>query len=92
DGIGPSVIPSVAEIRKKFSTRREGAGALDQLLRRLLGFDAKMRQYRDGAVFVRGAIDKVGMDGFNAVWAGPDNLPTKAEIADPAAWVTRIHA
>ncbi|MBA2446034.1 MAG: zinc-dependent metalloprotease [Nocardioidaceae bacterium] len=92
DGIGPSVIPSVAEIRKKFNTRREGAGALDQLLRRLLGFDAKMRQYRDGAVFVRGAIDKVGMDGFNAVWACPDNLPTKAEIADPAAWVTRIHA
>lgn len=92
DGIGPSVIPSVAEIRKKFNTRREGAGALDQVLRRLLGFDAKMRQYRDGAVFVRGAIDKVGMDGFNAVWAGPDNLPTKAEIADPAAWVSRIHA
>ncbi len=92
DGVGPSVIPSVAEIRKKFTTRREGAGTLDQLLRRLLGFDAKMRQYRDGAVFVRGAIEKVGMEGFNAVWAGSENLPTMAEIADPGTWVTRIHA
>lgn len=92
DGVGPGVIGSVAEIRKKFTARRQGAGGLDQLLRRLLGFDAKMRQYRDGAAFVRGAIDKVGMDGFNAVWASPDNLPTKAEIADPGAWVTRVHA
>ena len=31
------------------------------------------------------------MDGFNAVWAGPENLPSKAEITNPAAWVTRVH-
>ena len=35
-------------------------GAFDRLLRRLLGLEAKMRQYRDGAVFVRGVIDEVG--------------------------------
>ncbi|MBA3264977.1 MAG: zinc-dependent metalloprotease [Nocardioidaceae bacterium] len=92
DGVGPTVIPTVAEIRTKFTRRREGAGALDQLLRRLLGLDAKMRQYREGAAFVRGAVEKVGMEGFNAVWAGPENLPTRAEITDPGAWVTRIHA
>ncbi|MGI8887882.1 MAG: zinc-dependent metalloprotease [Nocardioidaceae bacterium] len=91
DGVGPSVIPSVADIRKKFNVRRAGAGPLDQLIRRLLGFDAKMRQYRDGAAFVRGVTDKVGMHGFNAVWRAPDALPSKAEIADPAAWVTRVH-
>lgn len=91
DGVGPGVIPSVDEIRKKFTTRRAGAGPLDQLIRRLLGFDAKLRQYRDGAVFVRGVVDKVGMDGFNAVWSSPENLPGKTEIADPGAWVTRVH-
>ncbi|MPZ93509.1 MAG: coenzyme F420 biosynthesis-associated protein [Propionibacteriales bacterium] len=91
DGVGPDVIPSVEVIRKKFDSRRKGGGALDQLLRRLLGFDAKMRQYRDGAAFVRGAVDAVGMDGFNQVWASPDNLPSKLEIGDPAAWVRRVH-
>ena len=30
------------------------------------------------------------MDDFNAVWSGPENLPSKAEIADPAAWVARV--
>jgi uncharacterized protein (DUF2342 family) len=31
------------------------------------------------------------MDGFNAVWAEPVNLPSKDEITDPAAWVRRVH-
>jgi len=91
DGVGPEVIPSVAEIRRKFTERRKGAGSLDRLLRRLLGLDAKMRQYRDGAAFVRGVIDAVGLDGFNAVWAKPAHLPSKAEILDPTIWVTRVH-
>ena len=90
DGVGPSVIPSVAEIRKKFDRRRKGVGTLDRLLRRLLGLDAKMLQYRNGAKFVRGVVDKVGMHEFNAVWESPANLPTKAEIADPSAWVGRV--
>jgi tRNA(Ile)-lysidine synthase len=76
------VIPSVAEIRRKFTKRRQGLGTLDRLLRRLLGLDQKMAQYRDGAVFVRSVIDTVGMDGFNAVWAEPANLPSKGLGAD----------
>ena len=91
DGVGPEVIPSVGEIRRKFTRRRKGVGGLDRLLRRLLGLDQKMAQYRDGAVFVRAAIDKVGMEGFNAVWAESANLPTKQEILDPSLWVARVH-
>lgn len=91
DGVGPSVITSVDAIRAKFNQRRKGAGSLDRLVRRLLGLEAKMAQYRDGAAFVRGVIDTVGMADFNAVWAGPENLPSKAEIHDPAAWIARVH-
>lgn len=91
DGVGPEVIPSVAEIRRKFTERRKGASGIDRVIRRLMGLDAKMRQYRDGAEFVRGVMDKVGRDGFNAVWEKPANLPSKSEILDPAAWVTRVH-
>lgn len=90
DDVGPTVIPSVKKIRKAFTRRRHGVGTLDRVLRRLLGLDAKMAQYRDGAVFVRTIVDKVGMADFNAVWAGPEHLPSKAEIHDPARWVTRV--
>jgi coenzyme F420 biosynthesis associated uncharacterized protein len=91
DEVGPRVIPSVAKIRERFQVRRRGTGPLDQFIRRLLGLDAKLRQYRDGAAFVRGVLDKVDMDGFNEIWASPDRLPTRAEIGDPALWVRRIH-
>jgi len=91
DGVGPEVIPSVDKIRRKFDERRKGVGYLDRVLRRLLGLDMKMAQYRDGAAFVRAVVDKVGMDGFNAVWSEPATLPSKAEIGDPGAWVRRVH-
>jgi coenzyme F420 biosynthesis associated uncharacterized protein len=92
DGVGPSVIPTVAKIRRRFDERRKGVGVMDKMLRRLLGLDAKMAQYRDGAAFVRAVVDQAGMEGFNAVWASPDQLPSKAEIHDPAAWMTRVLA
>ncbi|HMD12400.1 MAG TPA: zinc-dependent metalloprotease, partial [Marmoricola sp.] len=91
DGVGPEVIPSVATIRAKFTERRKGMGVLDRLIRRLMGLDQKMAQYRDGAVFTRAVVDKVGMDGFNAVWAEPANLPSKAEILAPETWLARVH-
>ncbi|MER7829715.1 zinc-dependent metalloprotease [Streptomyces sp. NPDC095602] len=92
DGVGPQVVPSVAEIREKFQQRRaRGASRLDMALRRLLGLDAKLRQYRDGERFVRAVVEQVGMDGFNRVWTSPNTLPTKAEIAKPADWVARVH-
>lgn len=91
DDVGPQVVPSVAEIRRKFTARRGGAGSIDRLMRRLLGLEAKMRQYRDGAVFVRAVTDQVGVDGFNAVWDAPQNLPTAREIEHPGDWVARVH-
>ncbi|GAT81728.1 hypothetical protein STXM2123_2429 [Streptomyces sp. F-3] len=92
DGVGPDVVPTVAEIREKFQQRRDkGASRLDMALRKLLGLDAKLRQYREGERFVRVVVDQVGMDGFNRVWTSPNTLPTKAEIAEPADWIARVH-
>ena len=91
DEVGPQVIPSVDTIRAKFNQRRKGVGAFDRMLRRLLGLEAKMRQYRDGAVFVRTVVDEVGVDGFNRVWESPQTLPKPAEIEEPSSWVARVH-
>jgi coenzyme F420 biosynthesis associated uncharacterized protein len=91
DEAGPAIVPTVEEIRAKFQQRREDVGGVDKILRRLLGLEAKMRQYRDGAVFVREVTAKVGTDGFNAVWTSPETLPLPAEIENPGAWVQRVH-
>lgn len=93
DAVGPRVVRSVATIRKRFERRRDGQGApaFDVALRRLLGMDAKLAQYRDGAAFVRAVEQQVGRDGLNAVWASADHLPSAREIADARAWVRRVH-
>lgn len=91
DAVGPKVVPSVATIRRRFTGRRKGGGLFDRLLRSLLGVDAKIKQYAQGAAFTRHVVGSVGMEGFNAVWSAPERLPSRAEIADPASWVRRVH-
>jgi coenzyme F420 biosynthesis associated uncharacterized protein len=93
DAVGPRTVRTVRSIRRKFEARRDGEGrsGFDVVLRRVLGMDAKIAQYRDGAAFVRAVEKEVGRDGFNAVWAAPENLPTAREIADARAWVRRVH-
>ena len=90
DAVGPTIIPSVDLIRERFTQRRQQPGTLDSLARKALGMDAKLRQYSDGAAFVRHVVDRVGMTGFNTVWTSPDHLPTRVELHDPEAWIRRV--
>jgi coenzyme F420 biosynthesis associated uncharacterized protein len=87
------VIPSQDVIEKRFAVRRRrGGNVLDRVLRRVLGLDAKTKQYVDGSAFVRTVIERIGVDGFNAIWTSRQTLPTKAEIAEPLSWIKRVHA
>jgi coenzyme F420 biosynthesis associated uncharacterized protein len=90
DAVGSEVIPSLGTIRARFDARRQGRGAMDKLVRRVAGLDAKRSQYVEGAAFVRGVLDLAGHDGLAAAFASESNLPTFAEISDPAAWVARV--
>ncbi|GII63673.1 hypothetical protein Skr01_37580 [Sphaerisporangium krabiense] len=90
DAVGPAVVPSVAEIRSRFQHRREGGSRFDKTLRRLLGIDLKMKQYAEGAAFVRKVVAEAGIDGFNRVWGSPATLPTHAEIREPERWISRV--
>jgi coenzyme F420 biosynthesis associated uncharacterized protein len=90
DAVGPTVVPSVKTIRDRFEKRRDGISPIDRVIRRLLGLDLKMQQYRQGGAFVREVVDKVGVSGFNTVWESPETLPTRAELTAPQSWLTRV--
>jgi coenzyme F420 biosynthesis associated uncharacterized protein len=90
DAVGPQVVPSVAQIRERFSARRGSQGRIEQTIRRILGIDLKMKQYAEGSRFVSMVVEEVGMPAFNQVWTSPDTLPTKAEFAHPHEWVERV--
>jgi coenzyme F420 biosynthesis associated uncharacterized protein len=90
DAVGPQVVPSVAEIRERFNSRRGSAGRVEQILRRILGIDLKMKQYAEGSRFVRTVVEEAGMAEFNKVWTSPETLPTRAELSRPADWLARV--
>jgi uncharacterized protein (DUF2342 family) len=89
DLAGKSSVPSVATIRDRFENRRRDAGPVAKVLRRLIGLEMKMKQYAEGARFVREVIDEIGMAGLNTVWTGPELLPTGEEIRRPQLWLER---
>ena len=90
DAVDASIVPSVKTIRQRFDARGKDRGVVEKFIRSLLGLDAKMKQYSDGAKFVRAVVDVAGMDGFNRVWEAPANLPTEEEIHNARIWLDRM--
>lgn len=90
DGVDQRIVPTVRTIRQRFNSRGKDRGVIEKFIRNLMGLDAKMRQYSDGAKFVRDVVAVVGMDGFNNVWTQEQNLPTEAEIHNARLWVERM--
>ena len=85
------MIPSVEQIRRGVQPAPRVGNPLEKAIRKLLGIDVKMRQYAEGRKFVHGVVDRVGMEGFNRIFSPPLTLPTLDELADPDAWVARVH-
>ena len=89
DAAGAEVLPSLPKLRESLERRRREKPPLVKLLERLLGLDLKMRQYVIGKRFCDAVVRDWGIDGLNRAWSAPDQLPTLAELDDPAAWVRR---
>ena len=75
--------------RTALDRRRMGRSGPMRLLERVLGFELKLRQYRDGKRFCDHVVERVGIEGLNRLWSAPHALPTLAEIADPDSWIAR---
>ena len=92
DAAGDHLGPAVAELRAGLDRRREQRGTLARVLAWLLGFEMKLRQYRDGKRFADAVAGAAGIAALNRAWTGPGELPTLAELAEPAAWAERVRA
>ncbi|MDI9628121.1 MAG: zinc-dependent metalloprotease [Acidobacteriota bacterium] len=89
DRAGRAVIPTVATIRARFDARR-ARGGIHGLINRLLGMDAKLAQYADGARFCRHVWRQGGTGLLNRAFEGPQSLPTLAELLAPEQWCKRM--
>ena len=89
DRAGAGEVPGAAHFSQVLHERRTQARGLTKLMSKLLGLDAKMRQYAEGERFVESVEAAGGPALLARVWEGSEWLPTLEEIRQPAAWVAR---
>ena len=94
DVVGAQALPSLAALRSALDRRRRERPPLLALLERLIGLDAKLRQYEEGKRFCDTIASSAGSAALHSVFDGPEQLPTVDELRDPQAWMARtgVHA
>jgi len=80
----------VERLRSGMERRRDSRGPLARLLSWLLGFELKLRQYRDGKRFADDVVDRAGIAGLNRAWTAPDALPSLPELHRADLWLARV--
>ncbi len=89
DAVGASLLDDLDSMRSAMTRRRSERSGLLRVLERLIGMDLKMRQYEQGKAFCDKVVELGGIEALNRAWAGPETLPTFAELDDPLAWLAR---
>ena len=89
DAVGAEVLPSLPALRVAMNRRRESRGLPWRVLEKLLGLEMKLRQYEVGRRFCDAVVEQDGPQALGRVWSGPEQLPSSAELQDPAAWLAR---
>ena len=92
DAAGAAGDPGYRRLRERLEARRSRRGGLGEVISKLLGLELKLRQYQVGKRFCDAVVAEVGVDGLNAVWSGPEALPTLAELERPSRWLERTAA
>jgi coenzyme F420 biosynthesis associated uncharacterized protein len=91
DDLGREHVAGQDRMSRVLSQRRK-IGGITGALHKLLGIEQKMKQYEVGERFVRGVYEIGGRPAFDAVWRGPENLPTVPELSEPDRWLARVAA
>jgi coenzyme F420 biosynthesis associated uncharacterized protein len=89
DEVGAELLPDVERMRHRFEERRAHRSPLERLVFRLTGLDLKLEQYRRGNLFVSAVVAGGGRAALQRLWAGPQSLPTAAELEHPDRWLVR---
>ena len=92
NAIGRDLLPTYADISRKFAERQQRKSSVDQFIAKVTGLTVKMEQYRLGEAFIDQVSTERGHAMAHRVWDGPEFLPTLEEIRHPERWIARIDA
>ena len=88
--VGRRLVPGYDQLKERMSRSRVHRPPLETAIFRITGLDMKLEQYRMGEEFADVVARRVGMQGLNRVWEGPEYMPTLEEIRDPGLWMGRV--
>lgn len=92
DRAGAAEIPSAERFSRVLRQRRAQGNPLIKLLQKLIGLEAKLRQYEQGERFIVAVEGEGGPALLDRAWEAPVMLPSIAEIRDPQAWIARVRS
>jgi coenzyme F420 biosynthesis associated uncharacterized protein len=92
DRAGDGLVPSAPRFGRVMRNRRKSARGFNRVFQRLIGLDAKIKQYAEGERFIEVVEDAGGTALLDRVWEGPENVPGIAEIRSPDDWIARMGA
>lgn len=92
DRAGQGLIPSAPRFGRVMRRRRQSVRGVAKVVQRVVGLEAKLKQYAEGEHFINTVEAAGGSALFDRVWKAPENLPSLAEIREPDQWVKRIEA
>ena len=81
-------VPSAGRFKSVLHQRRQAVGPV-RLLQKVIGLEAKLRQYQEGEEFLA-AVESSGVASIDLLWRGPEWLPTLPEIKQPELWLARV--
>jgi coenzyme F420 biosynthesis associated uncharacterized protein len=90
DRAGAARIPSAERFSRVLRDRRGNVSGPARLVQKLVGLEAKLKQYEMGERFIEAVEAEGGTALLDQAWRGPEWLPTLAEIRQPDVWMARV--
>jgi coenzyme F420 biosynthesis associated uncharacterized protein len=87
---GAAEIPSSDRFHRILHARRNDVNPMMKLIQKLIGLEAKMKQYQAGEEFIEAVEEVGGRSALDRAFEAPGNLPTLAEIRAPGEWLQRM--
>jgi coenzyme F420 biosynthesis associated uncharacterized protein len=92
DRAGADRIPNAARFGQVLRQRRQQGNVAIKFVQKLIGLEAKLKQYEQGERFIEQVEGAGGPELLDQAWVRPENLPTIGEIRDPGSWIARVGA
>jgi putative hydrolase len=83
-------LPDAARIAEAMARRRSEPATGERMFGQFLGLTIPAEFIRDADAFCRGVLNAADWNALARMWDDSENLPTEAELGEPAAWLARV--